>query len=73
MDDEVYVYKIDSADPMSHYELNEVYKISDHTAPIVRQIGSWPLGNGNGANDIVMGDKNYRRNDLRVGGHNTIM
>ena len=68
LDDEVYVYKVNTADPMSHYELYEVYKISDQSAPIVREIGSWSLRNGNGANKIVMEDKNYRRNDLRVSG-----
>ena len=67
LDDEVYVYQVDAADPNSHYQLYEVYKITDHSTPIIRQIGGWSPGReAHSAISIVMEEKNYRRNDLRV-------
>ena len=70
MDDEVYIYQVDTAEgSISLYQLYEIYKINDESAPIVKKFGSWLKGGGGNQTvglNIVTEDKNYRRNNLGV-------
>ena len=64
LDDEVYIYLLDTKAPMKNYSLYEVYKIHVEGAPIINQIGSWsPHTYSININDL---DRNSRRHDLRV-------
>ena len=64
LDDEVYIYLLDTNAPMKKYSLYEVYKIHGEGAPIINQLGSWsPLTYSINITDM---NRNFRRQDLMV-------
>ena len=64
LDDEVYIYLLDTRAPMKNYCLYEVYKIHDEGEPVINHLGSWSLDTN--SLDVANMDKNLRRHDLRV-------
>ena len=64
MDDEVYIYQVDTKGSMVYYQLYEAYKIIDQGSPIIRQIGIWSMGAY--SLNLMEEDKNSRRANLRV-------
>ena len=67
LDDDVYIYQVDTEESVKIYKLYEVYKINKIGAPILSKIGS-SATNSNCCN-LINVDKNIRRNDLRVSYH----
>ena len=65
LDDDFYVYQVDTEKPMTSYELYEGYKIHDGGDTIIRRIGSWSGGDPS-LDFMKEEDKNSRRRDLRV-------
>ena len=67
MDDDAYIYEVNTKVSLSYYRLHEVYKIYDEGDPIIRHIGSWSrVGRSDSSLDFIKEDKNSRRRDLRV-------
>ena len=67
MDDDAYVYEVNTKDSLPYYRLHEVYKVNDEGDPIIRQIGRWSRGGSSDSSLYFMKeDKNSRRRDLRV-------
>ena len=64
LDDEVYIYLLDTKAPRKNYSLYEVYKIHDQGAPVINQLGSWSPHTY--SMNIYDMDRNSRRHDLRV-------
>ena len=64
LDDEVYIYLLDTKAPMKNYNLYEVYKILAEGAPVINHLGSWSFGTY--SLDFKDMDKHSRRHDLRV-------
>ena len=64
LDDEVYIYVLDSKAPMREYRLYEVYKIDGKDAPITNHLGSW--SHDTYSLNVENMNKNSRRHDLRV-------
>ena len=64
LDDDVYIYRIDTNRSKENYELYEVYKIHDGGAPILSNIGS-STSKDECCNFVDVG-KNIRRHNLRV-------
>ena len=64
LDDEVYIYQLDTEGPVQNYSLYEVYKIQDRGAPIINHIGSWFFDTY--FLDIENMDIISRRHDLKV-------
>ena len=64
LDDEVYIYVLDTKAPMKNYILYEVYKIHDVGAPVVNHLGNW--SHYTYSLNLEDMNKNSRRNDLRV-------
>ena len=64
LDDEVYIYMLDTKAPMTNYSLHEVYKIHDEGPPIINHLGSWSFDTY--SLSFEDWDKNSRRHDLRV-------
>ena len=64
LDDEIYIYLMDTKATKKDYSLYEVYKIYDAGGPITNCLGGWSLD----SNYLEIGnmDKNSRRHDLRV-------
>ena len=65
LDDEVYIYLLDTNAPMKNYSLYEVYKIHGEGTPVINQLGSWSPHRY--SINIDDSDRNSRRHDLRVG------
>ena len=64
LDDEVYMYLLDTKPPMKNYSLYEVYKVYNEGPPVVNHLGTWsPDTYSLNFEDI---DKNSRRSDLGV-------
>ena len=72
LNDEVYIYVVDKEESITSYQLNEIYKIKEEDAPIIRRIGSWSSG-GNSSPLFLKEDKNKRRSDLAVSVHNFLL
>ena len=67
MDDDVFIYEVNTNDSLSYCQLHEVYKIIDQGDPIIRRIGNWSrIGESDSSFNLVREDKNFRRKDLRV-------
>ena len=67
MDDDVFIYEVNTKDCVSCYQLHEVYKITDQGDPIIRHLGSWSRERKSETFfDFMKDDKNARRKDLRV-------
>ena len=64
LDDEVYIYIMNTKTQMKSYRLYEVYKIRHDSHPVTNYIGNWSLCDGS-LNFVEM-NKNSRRRDLRV-------
>ena len=65
LDDEVYIYLMDTKTKLSHsYRLYEVYKIHHDGHPVINNLGNWSLGDCKLY--FVQTNKNSRRHDLRV-------
>ena len=64
LDDEVYIYVLDSKAPMKDYSLYEVYKIHDEGAPVMNHLESWSFDTY--SLSFADLDKNSRRHYLRV-------
>ena len=64
LDDEIYIYLMDTKAYKKNYSIYEVYKIYDEGAPIINHLGSWSLQSNH--LEIDNADKNSRRHDLRV-------
>ena len=64
LDDEVYIYLLETDSPKNGYFLYEVYKIHEEGAPVVNTLGSWSPD----TNSIIIDDmeRNFRRHDLKV-------
>ena len=66
LDDQVYIYQAES---LHHFKLYEVYKISEGSAPIIRQFGTWSTGDeAQYTRKMIIEAKNYKRNDFGVSG-----
>ena len=67
LDDEVFIYEVNTKDYVSSYQLHEVYKITNQGDPMIRHLGSWSREGKSGTFfDFMKDDKNSRRKDLRV-------
>ena len=67
LDDDAYVYEVNTKDSLPYYRLHEVYKVNDEGDPIIRQIGRWSRGGSSDSSLYFMKEeKNSRRRDLRV-------
>ena len=64
LDDEMYIYQMDTTGKSGQYQLYEVYKIHDEGAPQVNEVGKWT--GETKALDFTDVDKNIRRRDLKV-------
>ena len=64
LDDEVYIYLMNTKTQMKSYRLYEVYKIHHDSHPVTNYLGNWSLCNCS-LNFVDM-NKNSRRRDLRV-------
>ena len=64
LDDEIYIYLMDTKAAKKDYSIYEVYKIYDEGGPILNYLGSWSLDSNYLEIDNM--DKNSRRHDLRV-------
>ena len=64
LDDEVYVYLLDTDSPIKDYLLYEVYKVQEKSAPVINHLGSWsPDTYSMSIEDM---ERSSRRHDLRV-------
>ena len=72
LDDDVYIYQVNSYGSKPYYQLYEVYKISDESVPVVVQVGNWSKGDNDSSLKLVKEDKIKRRNDLRVIPHTSL-
>ena len=67
LDDDAYIYEVNTKYSPSYYRLHEVYKINAKGFPIIRPVGSWSTGRRSDSSlDFTKEDKNSRRRDLRV-------
>ena len=67
LDDDVFIYEVNTKDALSYYQLHEAYRIHNESDPIIRHIGSWSRGkSGIASFNFTKEDKNSRRRDLRV-------
>ena len=74
MDDDVFIYEVNTKDSLSYCQLHEVYKISDEGDPIIRHIGNWSRGGlSDSSLNLTKEDKNSRRKDLRVSVSNIVI
>ena len=64
LDDEVYIYMLDTKAPVKNYNLYEVYKIHDEGAPVINHLGYW--AHDSYLLDLDKMNKNLRRDDLSV-------
>ena len=64
MDDEMYIYQMDTAGKRGLYQLYEVYKIYDEGPPQLNKVGEWTVDTE--VLDFTTVDKNIRRRDLKV-------
>ena len=64
LDDEVYIYLLNTKAPLKNYNLYEVYKIHDEGAPVMNHLGSWSFDTYSLSFEDL--DKSSRRHDLRV-------
>ena len=64
LDDEVYIYLVDTKAPMEEYRLYEVYKVHEKGPAIINELGYWsPDTDSLELSDL---DQNERRSDMRV-------
>ena len=74
LDDDVFLYEVNTNDSLSYCQLHEVYKIRDEGDPIVRHIGNWSRGGRSDSSlNLMKEDKNFRRMDLRVSVFNSVI
>ena len=64
LDDEIYIYQMDSMKKSKNYELFEVYKIFDGGSPQINKVGDWYSDTK--ILDFTNRDKNIRRRNLKV-------
>ena len=64
LDDEVYIYQMDTIGKSGQYKLYEVYKIYDEGPPQFNKVGKWSVESK--ALEFTDDDKNIRRQDLKV-------
>ena len=64
MDDEIYIYQMDTIKNSMNYVLYEVYKIFDEGSPQMNRIGEWYAKTK--ILDFTNQDKNIRRRNLKV-------
>ena len=64
LDDEMYIYQMDTTGKSGQYQLFEVYKIYDEGPPQLNKVGKWTVESK--ALDFTEVDKNIRRRDLKV-------
>ena len=64
LDDEIYIYQMDSMKKSKNYELFEVYKIFDGGSPQINKVGDWYSDTK--MLDFTNQDKNIRRRNLKV-------
>ena len=64
MDDEIYIYQMDTIKNSMNYKLFEVYKIFDEGHPQMNIVGEWHANTQ--ILDFTNQDKNIRRRNLKV-------
>ena len=64
LDDEIYVYQMNTLSMSQNFALFEVYKISEDGPPQMNKVGEWHSGTN--ILDFTEEDKNIRRRDLQV-------
>ena len=64
LDNEIYIYQMDSMKKSKTYELYEVYKIFDEGSPQINKVGDWYSDTK--ILDFTNQDKNIRRRNLKV-------
>lgn len=64
LDDEIYIYEMDTMKKRRSYELYEVYKIFDDGTPQMNKVGDWYTDTK--ILNFTNKDKNIRRRDLKV-------
>ena len=64
LDDDMYIYQMDTTGKSRKYQLYEVYKIYDEGPPQLNKVGTWSIETG--TLDFTDDDKNIRRRDLKV-------
>ena len=74
LDDDVFIYEVNTNKSLTYCQLHEVYKIRDEGDPIIRHIGNWSKGGGSDSSlNLLREDKNSRRKDLRVSVFNIVI
>ena len=63
LDDEMYIYQMDTAGKSGKYQIYEVYKIYDEGPPQLNRVGTWDVETK--TLDFSGDDKNIRRRDLK--------
>ena len=64
LDDDMYIYQMDTTGKTGQYQIYEVYKIYDEGPPQLNKVGTWTVDTK--ALDFSNVDKNIRRRDLKV-------
>ena len=64
LDDEVYVYHLDTDSPIKDYLLYEVYKIQEKSGLVINHLGSWSPDTYSMTIEDM--ERSSRRHDLRV-------
>ena len=64
LDDEIYIYQLDTVENSMNYKLYEVYKIFDEGPPQMNSVGEWYAKTQ--ILDFTNQDKNIRRRNLKV-------